>query len=40
MNDLGIGKLSNLEIAENHNFFISDDGERGFLVHNCGGGSK
>lgn len=27
----------NLDVAENDNFFVSSDGARGYLVHNCGG---
>jgi len=30
----------NLDIADNHNFFVSSDGKKGYLVHNHGGGSK
>lgn len=30
----------NLNIADNHNFFVSSDGKKGYLVHNCGGGGK
>lgn len=30
----------NLDIADNHNFFVSSDGRKGYLVHNCGGGGK
>lgn len=26
----------NLDVAENDNFFVSSDGSRGYLVHNCG----
>jgi hypothetical protein len=26
----------NLDVAENDNFFVSSDGARGYLVHNCG----
>lgn len=28
----------NLTIAENHNFFVSPDGQNGYLVHNTSGG--
>lgn len=30
----------NLEIEDNHNFFVSSNGKDGYLVHNSGGGSK
>lgn len=30
----------NLTVAENHNFFVTPDGQGGYLVHNCGGGGK
>lgn len=30
----------NLTVAENHNFYVTPDGEGGYLVHNCGGGGK
>jgi len=30
----------NLDIADNDNFFVSSDGKKGYLVHNCGGGGK
>jgi hypothetical protein len=29
----------NLEVMQNHNFFVSPDGNRAYLVHNCGGGN-
>jgi len=31
-------KVYNLEIADNHNFFVSADGKLSYLVHNTGGG--
>ena len=30
----------NLGIADNHNFFVSSDGKKGYLVHNCEGGDR
>lgn len=30
----------NLEIKNDHNFFVSSNGKSGYLVHNCGGGGK
>jgi hypothetical protein len=30
----------NLTVAENHNFYVTPDGQGGYLVHNCGGGGK
>ena len=31
-------RVHNLEVADNHNFFVSPDGKTGYLVHNTGGG--
>ena len=33
-------KVHNLQIANNHNFFVSPDGKTGYLVHNTGGGGN